>query len=358
MQKNKTIEFMRVGALFLVLIYHIWVYLGSGKIWGETIISLGGEIGVTLFFIISGFSIYASLERKNTNFVYKDYIVNRIKRIAPQYYASLIVALLFTGAGAYISKAGLFEIITHIFGIHNLFIRSHGAISGVLWTMGVIFQFYLIAPIIYKFIVKYNKMVLLIALILEVLSRYITFWVIDRIPEINSMAYFIYGRQLITVIAEFVIGMFLAKKLLSIDTEKNDYNKVFACCMIAIMLLAAYAWGKIALIYGLCISSITGYCWYIVLAFILVVFIFNLNKFNIQFKSKLGKTIEFLAKCEYGIYVWHLLVMESLIQHSDIFKYLVQMGNKVYVYVLFLVTFIAVGVIFTNVIEKHSLCKK
>lgn len=65
LKRNKSIDILRAGALLIVLTYHLWVLTGSVAIMlpiVDTIVPLGGELGVTLFFLLSGYGIYYSLK--------------------------------------------------------------------------------------------------------------------------------------------------------------------------------------------------------------------------------------------------------------------------------------------------------
>lgn len=68
MKRIKNIDLLRAGAILYIMLYHCYVL--SGQPWQahtaiHTILTLGGEVGVTLFFLLSGYGIYlSSLLRK------------------------------------------------------------------------------------------------------------------------------------------------------------------------------------------------------------------------------------------------------------------------------------------------------
>ena len=68
MKRIKNIDLLRAGAILYIMLYHCYVL--SGQPWQahtaiHTILTLGGEVGVTLFFLLSGYGIYhPSLLRK------------------------------------------------------------------------------------------------------------------------------------------------------------------------------------------------------------------------------------------------------------------------------------------------------
>ena len=68
MKRIKNIDLLRAGAILYIMLYHCYVL--SGQPWQahtaiHTILTLGGEVGVTLFFLLSGYGIiFPSLLRK------------------------------------------------------------------------------------------------------------------------------------------------------------------------------------------------------------------------------------------------------------------------------------------------------
>lgn len=64
MKRIKNIDLLRAGAILYIMLYHCYVL--SGQPWQahtalHVFLSFGGEIGVTLFFLLSGYGIYLSL---------------------------------------------------------------------------------------------------------------------------------------------------------------------------------------------------------------------------------------------------------------------------------------------------------
>lgn len=82
MEKNKVIEIYRSIFLIFILIYHIYVLSGcmvSNNLL-HNVISLGGEVGVTGFFILSGLGIYCNWSR-NEQVKMSEFLKRRMKRI-------------------------------------------------------------------------------------------------------------------------------------------------------------------------------------------------------------------------------------------------------------------------------------
>ena len=190
MKRNKGIDVMRAGAIIAVLIYHFYVLTGGNRYEGclaiHNLINTGGEIGVTLFFIISGYGIFLSIDRqKEKNFFsVKKFFEKRCIRILPQYYLSLLIIIFIGPQAATLGKAGVFGIITHALLIHNFFPSTCGSISTVLWTMGVIFQFYLVSIALYKLVKKNPVLTTIGSIVFTILCKIIIFHFIFKFIEI------------------------------------------------------------------------------------------------------------------------------------------------------------------------------
>lgn len=105
--RNYGIDCYRVLMLFWVIIYHLWVINGRMPIQNicvQSLITLGGEIGVTGFFVLSGWSIFYAVERRER---YWEYIKRRLFRIAPEYYLSVLIVLFLSEGAGFLSKSGI-----------------------------------------------------------------------------------------------------------------------------------------------------------------------------------------------------------------------------------------------------------
>ena len=71
----------------------------------------------------------------------------------PQYYVCVTVLLIFMSTRL-IGSDGFRHLFAYYTFTENLSPVTHGSINGALWTMGVIFQFYLIAPLLYRAVKK------------------------------------------------------------------------------------------------------------------------------------------------------------------------------------------------------------
>ena len=154
-KKNLPIEIIRALTLLLILLHHFGGLVHGVNRTHYNLINfcfnLGGEVGVTLFFIISGYGIFHSLESSFTkgNFSYKNFLWRRLQRLAPSYYVALIVMLCIGDGAWYLKKDQILNIISHFFFMHAVVPAYSGAIIGSAWYLGTQFNLYLIAPLLY-----------------------------------------------------------------------------------------------------------------------------------------------------------------------------------------------------------------
>lgn len=98
----------------------------------------GGQYGVNLFFIISGFVIFMTLEKTRRP---ADFVVSRFSRLFPAYWASIATTFLVThwlGLPGKLVDAG--SAMANMLMLHGLFRVPH--VDGVYWTLEVELLFY------------------------------------------------------------------------------------------------------------------------------------------------------------------------------------------------------------------------
>ena len=233
MKRVDNVDKLRGFACLLIVIYHCY---GLTKISlldipiAREFLSMGGEIGVTIFFVLSGYGIFYSLQNleKKKKLTYRNFMKARIMKLVPQYYFNIFVLLFLTSASIYINKNHIFAILSHLLFVHSWSFAWHGAINGALWTMAIIFQFYVVAIPIYWSIKKIDNLYLtmVISVLFTIICKYIVLnflWVEDS-TIFGSYAIMIPGRQLITSLDNFVCGMCVAG--INIKREQRSCQSV------------------------------------------------------------------------------------------------------------------------------------
>ena len=127
----------------------------------------GGEFGVALFFLISGFVIPMSLQKYD----WRGFLVGRVLRIYPTYFAGFAVTLIALWiAGSTFGKPFPFDarsVVIHFLpGARDVLWSAH--IDYVVWTLEVDVKFYVVCAFAWKWLRLGDRRVFAIPLALGV----------------------------------------------------------------------------------------------------------------------------------------------------------------------------------------------
>ncbi|EGR1141529.1 acyltransferase family protein [Vibrio parahaemolyticus] len=170
MNKIVTLDYLRFFAALSVVFYH---YLFRGIIDGELSVYVVdftkyGYLGVQLFFMISGFVIYKSLERSS---VYR-FCKGRFLRLYPTYWLCLILTIIVSGV-LNNKSYHIGQILFNLTMFQDFFNVEH--IDGVYWTLSIELIFYFWS-VIYLFTHKKNIYApIVVALLLSTLNYFYEF---------------------------------------------------------------------------------------------------------------------------------------------------------------------------------------
>lgn len=144
---------LRGVAVLLVLWYHVWEISWLPAPLGLDFVPATGFFGVTLFFFLSGFVIsypfvQARLgERSAPSWRYFYY--RRFLKIVPSYVLSIGVAYAIGYAQKQPNASLAPDLATHLLFVHTWFPLRFGTINGVLWTLAVEVELYLLFPLVW-----------------------------------------------------------------------------------------------------------------------------------------------------------------------------------------------------------------
>lgn len=163
MGKLDYIDALRGIAALSIVIYHVYGIAGSAYplyIIPDRFIGLA-LTGIPLFFIISAFTLYLSLDKKEKekNKFLKFYL-RRFFRIAPLFYFLLLFVLL----DGFITHNGGFswsEVLANFTFTFNLLPKFSESLFSDGWTVGVEMLFYSVLPLIYLAVNNIRRSVLL-----------------------------------------------------------------------------------------------------------------------------------------------------------------------------------------------------
>jgi peptidoglycan/LPS O-acetylase OafA/YrhL len=106
-----------------------------------------GNIGVPIFFVVSGFCIHLSFQSQGQR--WGSFIIRRIFRIYPAYLVALFFFTLIYMQYFrldFSSQLMWTQLITHLFFVHNFLNGTIGGVNGSFWSIAVEAQLYLLYP--------------------------------------------------------------------------------------------------------------------------------------------------------------------------------------------------------------------
>jgi len=148
-------DLMRLVAALLVVVSHTFPLSGQAPLTIRGVEDLGA-LGVSIFFVISGYLVTASYLRDP-----KTYLLKRVLRIEPGLIASLVATVVLLGfvttapAAEYWREAGLYVLRNALlypatYELPGVFqaVPMAGVVNGVLWTLRLEFTFYIVLLLI------------------------------------------------------------------------------------------------------------------------------------------------------------------------------------------------------------------
>jgi peptidoglycan/LPS O-acetylase OafA/YrhL len=179
-QRIPELDGLRGLAILLVLLDHYLStprIVGFSRYWSLFFKSLGGgQVGVDLFFVLSGFLIGGILleSRESPNY-FRTFYLRRIHRILPVYYSFILIYLVALGIshicwpGVSIVPADFSHLPRYVFFLQNFFwskTRLEWLFLGVTWSLAIEEQFYLCAPLVIRYVPARRLRAALIAVLL------------------------------------------------------------------------------------------------------------------------------------------------------------------------------------------------
>lgn len=123
-----------------------------------------GQTGVTLFMVISGF-IFAEIASRGKIKV-SEFYLNRILRIYPLFVIVVAIGYFITPDPRQ-TQVGI-DFLMSMLPISNLYRLNYGKFGGMFWSIAVEMQFYLLFPLLWKYISCWNNGLTLIGFLIIV----------------------------------------------------------------------------------------------------------------------------------------------------------------------------------------------
>lgn len=350
---------IRFIAAFLVIIHHVEQIKSILKLesyWEvNPFIDVIGKLGVVLFFVLSGFLItYLLLAEEETfsKISIRKFYIRRILRIWPLYYFIIFLSLCILpfidffelpgyGKEVVFNKIGI-KTFLYLILFPNMVLPSMGRspYASHTWSIGTEEQFYLIWPVILKYVKKYRILLMpaIIALYLIAFAFFSSQYS-DSIPVKNVIAAYL-ERFTIDCMAFggfFAFALYYKWKILKYVMNKNLFYFVLS----ATALLLSF---------GIKIP-ILHYEVYAVL-FGIIILNFSSNK-QIGFTLE-NPVLNYLGNISYGLYMFHPI---AIVVSIKICMYFHQTSNWV-LYPLSLLCTVCMAALSYHYMEQYFLRMK
>lgn len=337
--KISQITFTRFLAAIAIVISHFNKDMFVYKTDYISNIFLKANVGVSYFFILSGFIMIVAYHKKE-KIEYIEYYKNRFARIYPLYGVGLLLYLVTR-----YSNFSIINIFLYLFGLQSWMPGKAMILNFPGWSISVEFLFYLIFPVLYNyFYSKKNKSIWVAGIVLWIITQ-----VFSHLYE-ASPSYkgphtesheFLYYFPLMHV-SEFLVGNLAGLFFVNHFKQKNydiPVILVFAGVMLSLIFVPLfYHNGLMAVL------------------FIPLILLISWNNGRVT-KILSLKPLEYLGEVSYAVYITHipiLYILREILKQQD---YQFDINSVFWIY---LAVLIMVSMLFYQFVEKplRDLIKK
>lgn len=316
---------------------------------GYFMLSLFGQTGVQLFFVLSGFLITGILiDTSENEGVLKSFYIRRSLRIFPLYYAVIflvaLIGLLVSGPSALND-----ELLMYIFYIQNWsskFSEDSYVWLNHSWTLAVEEQFYIFWPVV--FLAFYKRSVAdVIALCLFMVL--VSWGIRNAVPLQSSKLVF---TSTLSVMDGLSLGALLSVVCVHYRTQLGNVHKNFKYIFFLFLIYLCFSVAFYTSInqfqsdmarWGLCFFNVFYMC--------LIGYLYLSDEENVIKSSFQSQSLIRLGKVSYGVYLFHAPIMLLMAKFLSAYKlsFLVNHG---------LILFIGGGVSFFLAVLSYKFFEK
>lgn len=275
------IDALRGYAIIAVIIVHV----SQMSILPNSLqkIASNGQMGVQLFLIISGFTIFKSMEyrSKNETHVNTNFYIRRFFRIAPIYYLSIIGFIVLS----HFQKNNVIEIgnvLSHILFLNGFNLKWINTLVPGGWVVAIEMMFYVLVPFLFKIIKSLKH-----SIILFIISSVIAIGIRLFINQPTNYYFYMWLPNQLPIFSLGFIYFYIQK----------DFKKVFSEKIIKRVILVTFT-----LLMGLSFAGELFYTNYIIYGLLFLILVFSFSKYN---GLLVNKYINYLGKISYDCYLTH-----------------------------------------------------
>jgi peptidoglycan/LPS O-acetylase OafA/YrhL len=293
-----SIDGLRAVAVLAVLVHHAnGAYITNFAL---------GNVGVAIFFSISGFLAYLVLsrdERRLGKVDYNYFLVRRVLRIWPAYLVTILFVCFFAKtAGTTSQQIGLFTFTL------NFQMQEHRwPLPGLeaLWSISVEEQFYLLAPVMYSLLRSRYAAIFVVVVIVAANAVRATYVATsaDMLPN-GGLYYATYAY-----VDTFVIGAVVAKAFTEAEIAGRLLKSIAFTSAVVLFAVVLRLWGT---------SAFPPYQSYAAIPYALIPFAGGLLLISaLPASIGVGKVLSsavmrWIGKLSYSLYLVHIFVLNKV----------------------------------------------
>jgi len=305
-KKYDWVDSLRGYAILLVIMIHTsQMFLDSTfHLNGITRI---GDLGVTMFFIVSSFTLFNSYKNRETvdgDFASKFFFIRRFFRIAPLYYLATIFYVLigvFYRSAWFLTPVDPIKVLANITFMNGIYLPGISYIPPGGWSVGVEMLFYLTIPFLFSKIKTTRKASFFVvyAIICSFLIQISAYYIVTNFTHYSWLAlrswelYFWLPNQF----PVFCFGIFL---FFIIKSDKVKYKEWML--LLSLLLIAGLNFIHYQLTFP----------WFLIQREYLYSIAFTLFAFSVA-KTKFSfiiRPVNRLGKVSFSMYLIHFIVIE------------------------------------------------
>jgi len=342
------IHISRGIAAVLVLFGHIAIATDFQFPWGLGAFGSYPNLGVYVFFMISGFVVPWSLQaQRYTIDMFPRYMLRRLVRLDPPYFAMLAVGLAIEAFRS--QRMGLdFPISGTTIALHLGYLAGlagHPWVVSVFWTLGIEFQFYILAGLTFPLLARLPTWLESISTTVETVSgpRF-------RIPTRRGLLVLLIGLALLQVVliaihesafaghtwlfysAYFFVGIFV----FAVRTGRMHWSLLVAYCLtIAGFGGLQVGWAVVTVLALLIVALPTRLPW--------------------VWSTLYGTLLNGLGHISYSLYLTHPVIVGALTRRAIDRGWMTTDAGAVLVFMSEVVLCLTIAIVFYYLFERPAV---
>lgn len=259
-----------------------------------------GYIGVSFFFMLSGFVLALNYKRRLANYEigFRTFFVARIARIYPMHLVTLLIAIPLTLVSLKVNAEWILHLVTNGLLLHSFipYPDFYFSFNKVSWSICNEMFFYVLFPVIILAIKHFGKSVLWLVFCFLIITNLLLPFLLSE--EVYRS--FIYISPFVRIV-DFIIGIVLYEIYLKLNTKLN-----FSLLeVLSVLLFIAFFWLHEY------VPQCFRYSMYYWLPIGLILLVFSFQK-GIVSRFLSNKKMMYLGEISFSFYLLHLLIMQYL----------------------------------------------